>query len=89
MISFWQNVRDELDYCGLSQKELTKAIDISYNTLRTWLNTNRLPDAAQAVKIAKVLHTSVEYLVTGTDEKIKPDNRRTIALLEQAIENLK
>ena len=85
MILFWQNVRYELDYKGISQKDLAAAIDESYNTLRTWQKNDRLPDAAQAVKIAKVLQTTVEYLVTGTDVQLKNDNTKAISLMEQAI----
>ncbi|MBR1721461.1 MAG: helix-turn-helix transcriptional regulator [Treponema sp.] len=89
MISFWQNVKDELEYQNLTQKELAKAISESYNTLQTWIKNDRCPDARQAVNIAKILRTSVEFLVTGKDEKITADNDKTIELLEKAIRTLK
>ena len=89
MISFWQNVKDELNYRGISQKELAKSISESYNTLQTWIKNDRYPDARQAVKIAKFLNTSVEYLVNGKDEKIKTDNSKVITLLEEAIKKLR
>lgn len=89
MLQFWANVRTELEYQGISQKELAKSILESYNTVQSWINKDRLPNAEQAVKIAKILHTSVEYLVTGEDKKIKTDNSRTIDLLELAIKSLK
>ena len=41
------------------------------------------------MNIARVLKTSVEYLVTKNDLNFKKDNSKTIALLEQAIESLK
>ena len=65
MLDFWKNVKDELDYNLKTQKELASAIGISYNTLQSWITKDRLPDAEQALKIAKQLDTSVEYLVTG------------------------
>ena len=89
MDSFWLNVKNELDYRGISQKELAESISESYDTLRTWIKNDRYPNAKQAVTIAKVLHTSVEYLVTGKDEKIKPENTKVIELLEQAISKLR
>lgn len=49
----------------------------------------RLEIYPKAVNIARVLKTSVEYLVTKNDLNFKKDNSRTIALLEQAIESLK
>ena len=89
MISFWQNVKDELEYQNLTQKDLAKAISESYNTLQTWIKNDRYPDARQAVNIAKILRTSVEFLVTGKDEKITADNDRAIELLEKAIRSLR
>lgn len=68
MLQFWQNVKEELDYNLVTQKELASAIGISYNTLQSWITKDRLPDAEQALKIAKELKTSIEYLVTGKNE---------------------
>lgn len=68
MLQFWQNVKEELDYNLITQKELASAIGISYNTLQSWITKDRLPDAEQALKIAKELKTSIEYLVTGKNE---------------------
>ena len=60
-----------MDYNLKTQKELASAIGISYNTLQSWITKDRLPDAGQALKIAKQLNTSVEYLVTGKTEEQK------------------
>ena len=51
----------------MSQKELAKATEISYNTLQSWMTKDRLPDALDSVRIARVLDVSVEYLVTGVE----------------------
>jgi transcriptional regulator with XRE-family HTH domain len=71
MLQFWQNVKEELDYNLKTQKELASAIGISYNTLQSWITKDRLPDAEQALKIAKELNTTIEYLVTGKNENQK------------------
>lgn len=89
MLNFWINVKSELEYKGISQKELAASINESYNTLQSWINRDRLPNAVQAVKISEALGTTVEFLVTGTNPKKIQDNNETIKLLEQAIENLK
>lgn len=68
MLDFWNHVKEELDYKGMSQKELASITKISYNTFQSWITKDRLPDAADSVKIAKVLGVSVEYLVTGTEK---------------------
>lgn len=89
MSSFWKNVKTELDYHGISQKELAEAISESYNTLRTWIKNDRYPDAKQAVNIAKTLKTSVEYLVTGKEGNSKAESTRSAEILEQLLTELK
>ena len=89
MLSFWIRVRDRLDYFGLSQKELAGKIQESYNTLQSWINKDRLPNAAQAVKIAWALQTSVEFLVTGKNANGRPAYAKTVRLLEAALKELK
>ena len=71
MLQFWTNVKEELEYNLITQKELASAIGISYNTLQSWITKDRLPDAEQSLKIAKQLNTSIEYLVTGKNEEQK------------------
>lgn len=71
MLQFWQNVKEELEYNLITQKDLAATIGISYNTLQSWITKDRLPDAEQALKIAKELNTNVEYLVTGKNEQQK------------------
>ena len=81
MLQFWNNVKDELDYKDMSQKELSASTDISYNTLQSWITKDRLPDAEDAVKIAKALNVSVEKLVTGQEDISKDLNKETNELL--------
>ena len=88
MLDFWVNVKERLDDNDFSQKELAAAINESYNTLQSWITKDRLPNAEQAVNIARFLKTSVEYLVTKKDSSFKKDNSKAIALLQQAIKSL-
>lgn len=81
MLEFWNNVKEELDFKDKSQKELAASIDISYNTMQSWITKDRLPDAENAVKIAKVLNVSVEKLVTGKEDISKKLNDETNELL--------
>ena len=88
MLDFWLRVKDKLDFQDSTQRDLAQNINESYNTLQSWINRDRLPNAEQAVKIAEALNTSVEFLVTGKSKKKKNDHSKTVKLLEQAIENL-
>lgn len=71
MLDFWLNVKERLDDNDISQKELAAAINESYNTLQSWITKDRLLNAEQAVNIARILKTSVEYLVTKQDHSFK------------------
>ena len=88
MLDFWLRVKDKLDFQDSTQRDLAQNINESYNTLQSWINRDRLPNAEQAVKIADALNTSVEFLVTGKSINRKNDHSKTVKLLEEAIENL-
>ena len=88
MLDFWLRVKDKLDFQDSTQRDLAQNINESYNTLQSWINRDRLPNAEQAVKIAEALNTSVEFLVTGKSNIRKKKKKKTVKLLEQAIENL-
>jgi transcriptional regulator with XRE-family HTH domain len=69
-LNFKGNLRAELDYCDLTVKELSAKTGIPKGTLDCYLGTRAsMPPADMAVKIARALGVSVEYLVTGKDEK--------------------
>lgn len=88
MLDFWLRVKDKLDFQDSTQRDLAQNINESYNTLQSWINRDRLPNAEQAVKIAEALNTSVEFLVNGKSSNKKNDHSKTVKLLEQAIVNL-
>jgi transcriptional regulator with XRE-family HTH domain len=54
-------------YGGLTKKDLPVILrtQVKQTTLSTWRNKKKFPRADMAVKIAKALNTTVEYLVTG------------------------
>ena len=62
--SFKENLRDFLDYRGLTIKELAFQTGISKRSIENYLNArSSMPPADYACKIAKALGTTVEYLV--------------------------
>jgi transcriptional regulator with XRE-family HTH domain len=71
-MGFKENLKSELIYSDILVKELSAKTGISKHTLDNYLNThNSLPNAEAAVKIARALGVSIEYLVTGTEGKMK------------------
>ncbi len=72
MRTFRENLRSELDFQGLTVKELSAKTGIIKGTLDNYLSTRAsIPPADLAVKIAQALNVSVEYLITGKKEKSK------------------
>lgn len=70
MASFKENLRNELDFQGLTVKELSARTGIIKGTLDNYLGVRAsIPPADIAVKIADALNVSVEYLVTGQEKK--------------------
>ncbi|MCL2174453.1 MAG: helix-turn-helix domain-containing protein [Treponema sp.] len=57
-----------MNLMGLSRKELAKKAGIDESTLNSWFKAERkVPNAVNAVAVATVLNTSVEYLITGEE----------------------
>ena len=64
--NFRENLRNELDFQGIIVKELSARTNIPIATLDCYLRTQSTePSAENAVKIARALRVSVEYLVIG------------------------
>jgi len=90
-MGFKENFKSELIYSDMLVKELSSKTGISKHTLDNYLNThNSLPNAEAAVKIARALGVSVEYLVTGTDGKnrkiqppLSPDMRLLVSIADK------
>lgn len=68
-MGFKERLRDEIEYRGLLVKEVSAAVGISNSTFLSYIDARGvLPNVETAVKIAKYLGVSVEYLVDGDSE---------------------
>ena len=66
MATFADRLREEIEYLGLTRKELAYKADIKKRALDMYLGTQgSMPPADVAVRLAKALNVTVEYLVTG------------------------
>ena len=69
-MEFRERLRDEMDYQGISAKDLADMTGIIKRTIDNYLKSNpQEPGVYNAQKIAKALKVSVEYLVTGREYK--------------------
>lgn len=75
IMGFRENLKEELSYKGMLVKELADKSGVPKGTIDHYLaEKSTEPIAVNAVKIAKVLNVSVEYLVTGQDSSLKKEN---------------
>lgn len=83
-MEFWDKIKDELDFNGISQKEFAAKLNINIQTLRNSICLNRLPDLITAYKMAQELKQPLEYFING--DIFSPNNyhlpTREIKLLE-------
>ena len=73
-MGFKERLRDEIEYRGLLVKEVSAAVGISNSTFLSYIDARGvLPNVETAVKIAKYLGVSVEYLVDGDSNESKKE----------------
>ena len=71
-MSFWQNVEREIEYKGISRKELAFRANIAYQGIGLGIERESMPRIDTALKIAKVLEVPLEYLINEKDLEIRP-----------------
>lgn len=88
-MGFKENLRDEITYQGLLVKEVASRAGLNAGSLSNYLKENSsIPAADVAVKIAKALGVTVEYLVAGQsrtaggEQPYSPEVRRLADKLE-------
>ena len=69
-MDFRERLREEISFSGLSNKEVAAQAGITLRSLVSYVSGQScMPSADVAVRLAKVLNTSVEYLITGENSK--------------------
>jgi transcriptional regulator with XRE-family HTH domain len=71
-MDFWDRLKYKMKDLDLTHEEVARKLGIPFGTFKNWLLRQTYPDAREAADIAKLLHTTVEYLVNGAEESVKP-----------------
>lgn len=83
-MAFRENLKSLLNFKGIKVADLAEKTEISKRTIDQYLATSaKIPSAENAVKIAKALKTTVEFLVTGQDAKISNKTTEELQILFQ------
>jgi len=87
--AFWKRVKLLLKEKNITQVAAAKAVGRPLNTLRGWMSKGINPPLCDALKIARVLGVSLEYLISGhiTDKAAK-NKSEVLVLLKKASEKL-
>ena len=89
-MGFKENLREKLKFRNMTVKELSALSGIKKQTLDNYLSThNSIPSVEAGVKIARTLHVSVEYLVTGKETLLFHNDQqlRILALIFQELDD--
>lgn len=70
MESFSERLEALLKSKSMTQTELSELVGCRRQTISDWKKNGSFPTSDIAVKIAKVLDTTVEYLVTGEESNL-------------------
>ena len=62
-MGFWKRIESELDYRGLTRKELSAQSGVPMSTVNRAIERDSKPFALDALKISKTLNLSLEYLL--------------------------
>lgn len=68
---------------GKSKADIADAVGMSRTGMSSWKDSNRIPRADVAIKIAKILDVPVDYLVLGENVELKPGNENLPSKLQE------
>ena len=71
-MSFFFFFEREIEYKGISRKELAFRANIAYQGIGLGIERESMPRVDTALKIAKVLEVPLEYLINEKDLEIRP-----------------
>lgn len=83
-MGFREFLRDEMEYQGLTVRSLAEKAGVSKRTIDNYLKKSpQEPSVTNAYKIARALHVSIEYLLTGQEYNgFIPITGQTLELIE-------
>lgn len=81
-MSFWANVDSELKFQGISRKELSYLVNVKEMTIHKGIERDSVPSADTALKIAKALNVSLEYLLgmSENNSKLPPQDAEDLQI---------
>ena len=66
-MDFWMRLKNEIKTKNTTQEWIAGKVGVPLSTFRKWMTRKTYPNTKEGIEIAKLLETSVEYLVTGIE----------------------
>jgi len=66
-MDFWTRLKREIKANNTTQEWIAGKAGVPFGTFRKWMTRKTYPNVRVGQEIAKLLETSVEYLITGTE----------------------
>ena len=82
-MGFWKKVREELEFRGISRKELSAKSGVPMTTINRALERDSNPFAADALRIANTLCIPLEKLLEIQNEDTEPILDHNIDFIKQ------
>ena len=74
---------------GITQSELGERIGVSFQAVSKWERGETLPDVAILPDLAKILETTVDFILTGSEKIVEYKGKRTVSDLKNGLNCLK
>lgn len=74
---------------GLTQSELGGRVGVSFQAVSKWERGETLPDVTVLPELAKVLETSIDYILLAGEKQVEYKGKVTVAQLRQGLNCLK
>ena len=68
---------------NVSKKDIAEAVGLSRTGISSWKDSDRLPRADVAIKIAQILSVPVDYLVLGETIPLKENNNEISVKIQE------
>lgn len=84
-MNFWKKVDSELAYLGKTRKELANAIGFDVTNISFGIKRNSIPAADTALKVARFLGVSLDYLLDMNEEPNQNTSNLQISEIESKL----
>ena len=82
MTKFAENLENELELQNKRKADIVKNCGIADSTVRSWWAKDAIPSADVALKVARFLNVSVEYLIDGVEKDQSAADKCVLQIIE-------